>query len=71
MYTSCLCVSVSLPLSGSIAPGQRVSVKLSFTPKRAGIRQLLVDFDSDRLQDVKGVAKLVVRKTSPSYFSTL
>uniref|UniRef100_A0A8C4Z8Z0 Transglutaminase 2, like n=1 Tax=Gadus morhua TaxID=8049 RepID=A0A8C4Z8Z0_GADMO len=56
-------------ISGSIAPGQRVSLELSFTPMRAGVREFLVDFDSDRLQDVKGVATLVVRKTSPSYSS--
>ncbi|XP_059916972.1 protein-glutamine gamma-glutamyltransferase 2-like isoform X5 [Gadus macrocephalus] len=56
-------------ISGSIAPGQRVSVELSFTPMRAGVREFLVDFDSDRLQDVKGVATLVVRKTPPSYSS--
>ncbi|CAL8324168.1 unnamed protein product [Gadus morhua 'NCC'] len=55
-------------ISGSIAPGQRVSVELSFTPMRAGVREFLVDFDSDRLQDVKGVATLVVHKTPPSYF---
>uniref|UniRef100_A0A8C4Z889 Transglutaminase 2, like n=1 Tax=Gadus morhua TaxID=8049 RepID=A0A8C4Z889_GADMO len=58
-------------ISGSIAPGQRVSVELSFTPMRAGVREFLVDFDSDRLQDVKGVATLVVRKTSPSYSSMM
>uniref|UniRef100_A0A8C5FPI3 Transglutaminase 2, like n=1 Tax=Gadus morhua TaxID=8049 RepID=A0A8C5FPI3_GADMO len=51
--------------------GQRVSVELSFTPMRAGVREFLVDFDSDRLQDVKGVATLVVRKTSPSYSSMM
>ncbi|CAL8357357.1 unnamed protein product [Lota lota] len=54
-------------VSGSIAPGQRVSVELTFTPMRPGVRELLVDFDSDRLQDVKGVATLVVRKTSPLF----
>ena len=45
-----------------------MSVELSFTPMRAGVREFLVDFDSDRLQDVKGVATLVVHKTPPSYF---
>lgn len=29
---------------------------------RTGVRKLLVDFDSDRLKDVKGVVSVVVRK---------
>lgn len=52
-------------LSGDVAPGQKVSVSLSFTPVRTGVRKLLVDFDSDRLKDVKGVTTVVVRKNSP------
>ncbi|XP_033823458.1 protein-glutamine gamma-glutamyltransferase 2 [Periophthalmus magnuspinnatus] len=48
-----------------IAPGQKVSVKLLFTPMKTGVRKLMVDFDSDRLKDVKGVATLVVRKRNP------
>uniref|UniRef100_A0A672FPJ7 protein-glutamine gamma-glutamyltransferase n=1 Tax=Salarias fasciatus TaxID=181472 RepID=A0A672FPJ7_SALFA len=47
---------------GDISAGQTVSVKLSFSPMRTGVRNLLVDFDSDRLKDVKGFAKVVVRK---------
>ncbi|MED6263831.1 Protein-glutamine gamma-glutamyltransferase 2 [Characodon lateralis] len=49
-------------VEGVISPGQKVSVKISFTPMRTGVRTLLVDFDSDRLKDVKGVASVVVRK---------
>ncbi|XP_023277099.1 protein-glutamine gamma-glutamyltransferase 2-like [Seriola lalandi dorsalis] len=49
-------------VDGDISPGQKVSVKLSFKPMRAGVRKLLVDFDSDRLKDVKGVTTVVVRK---------
>lgn len=49
-------------VNGAISPGQKVSVKLSFSPVRTGVRKLLVDFDSDRLKDVKGVATVVVRK---------
>uniref|UniRef100_A0A8C6SN21 protein-glutamine gamma-glutamyltransferase n=1 Tax=Neogobius melanostomus TaxID=47308 RepID=A0A8C6SN21_9GOBI len=45
-----------------IAPGQTVSVTIPFYPARTGVRQILVDFDSDRLKDVKGVAPVVVRK---------
>ncbi|XP_053175219.1 protein-glutamine gamma-glutamyltransferase 2 [Scomber japonicus] len=46
----------------NIAPGQKVSVKLSFKPIRTGVRKLVVDFDSDRLKDVKGAATVVVHK---------
>lgn len=55
--------------SGDVAPGQKVSVKFSFSPMRAGVRKLMVDFDSDRLKDVKGVGTVVVRKkyTRPFY----
>uniref|UniRef100_A0A4W6DDJ8 protein-glutamine gamma-glutamyltransferase n=1 Tax=Lates calcarifer TaxID=8187 RepID=A0A4W6DDJ8_LATCA len=49
-------------VDGDVAPGQKVSVSLSFSPTRVGVRRLLVDFDSDRLKDVKGVATVVVRK---------
>ncbi|XP_015242700.1 PREDICTED: protein-glutamine gamma-glutamyltransferase 2-like [Cyprinodon variegatus] len=49
-------------VDGVISPGQKVSVKITFTPMRTGIRKLLVDFDSDRLKDVKGVTSMVVRK---------
>ncbi len=49
-------------ISGEVAPGQKVKVELSFLPVRAGVRKLLVDFDSDRLKDVKGVATVVVRQ---------
>ncbi|XP_037621885.1 protein-glutamine gamma-glutamyltransferase 2 [Sebastes umbrosus] len=49
-------------VKGDIAPGQKVSVKLSFSPVRTGTKKLLVDFDSDRLKDVKGVATVLVRK---------
>ncbi|XP_013883927.1 protein-glutamine gamma-glutamyltransferase 2 [Austrofundulus limnaeus] len=44
----------------AIAPGEKVTVHVSFTPSRAGVRKLLVDFDSDRLKDVKGDATVVV-----------
>ncbi|XP_042631268.1 protein-glutamine gamma-glutamyltransferase 2-like isoform X2 [Cyprinus carpio] len=46
---------------GKIEPGQAVTVKFSFKPTRAGLRKLLVDFDSDRLRDVKGEATIIVR----------
>uniref|UniRef100_A0A4W4FZN2 protein-glutamine gamma-glutamyltransferase n=1 Tax=Electrophorus electricus TaxID=8005 RepID=A0A4W4FZN2_ELEEL len=49
---------------GDIGPGQEVAVKFSFKPIRAGIRKLVVDFDSDILRDVKGEAMIIVRKKS-------
>ncbi|XP_075938352.1 protein-glutamine gamma-glutamyltransferase 2-like [Anarhichas minor] len=51
-----------IPVNGNIFPGQKVSVRLSFSPVRSGVKKLLVDFDSDRLKDVKGVATVVVHK---------
>uniref|UniRef100_A0A673M394 protein-glutamine gamma-glutamyltransferase n=1 Tax=Sinocyclocheilus rhinocerous TaxID=307959 RepID=A0A673M394_9TELE len=42
-----------------IEPGQAVTVKFSFKPTRAGLRKLLVDFDSDILRDVKGEATVI------------
>uniref|UniRef100_A0A672YBQ1 protein-glutamine gamma-glutamyltransferase n=1 Tax=Sphaeramia orbicularis TaxID=375764 RepID=A0A672YBQ1_9TELE len=45
-----------------VAPGQKVCVKLPLVPRRTGVKKLLVDFDSDMLKDVKGVATVIVRK---------
>uniref|UniRef100_A0A7N9AL23 protein-glutamine gamma-glutamyltransferase n=1 Tax=Mastacembelus armatus TaxID=205130 RepID=A0A7N9AL23_9TELE len=57
-----LLYATKVHVRGNVFPGQKVSVKLAFSPMRTGVRKLLVDFDSDRLKDVKGVATLVVRK---------
>ncbi|XP_034445045.1 protein-glutamine gamma-glutamyltransferase 2 [Hippoglossus hippoglossus] len=57
-----LLLSSAIYVKGDIAPGQKVAVKISFSPMRVGVRKLLVDFDSDRLKDVKGIATVVVRK---------
>ncbi|XP_061679400.1 protein-glutamine gamma-glutamyltransferase 2 [Syngnathoides biaculeatus] len=51
-----------IKMNSDIGPGQKVCVKLNFTPSRSGVRKFLVDFDSDRLKDVKGVATVVVGK---------
>ncbi|KAJ8281192.1 hypothetical protein GJAV_G00064560 [Gymnothorax javanicus] len=51
-----------IPVTEEISPGQEIMVKTSFRPTRPGLRKLLVDFDSDRLRDVKGVATVMVRK---------
>ncbi|KAK7891938.1 hypothetical protein WMY93_023901 [Mugilogobius chulae] len=57
-----LLAATNVLVKGDISPGQKVSAKISFIPMRTGVRKLIVDFDSDRLKDVKGVANLVVRK---------
>ncbi|XP_068595602.1 protein-glutamine gamma-glutamyltransferase 2 [Brachionichthys hirsutus] len=54
--------ATEIHVKGDVAPGMKVKVKLSFSPMRTGIRNLLVNFDSDRLKDVKGVTTLIVRK---------
>ncbi|KAM9753266.1 protein-glutamine gamma-glutamyltransferase 2 [Menidia menidia] len=56
--------ATQIHVDGDVSPGQRLAVRLAFAPSRAGVRRLLVDFDSDRLRDVKGVATVVVRKSS-------
>ncbi|XP_063052462.1 protein-glutamine gamma-glutamyltransferase 2-like [Engraulis encrasicolus] len=48
--------------SNAIQPGEEVTVKHSFKPMRYGMRKLLVDFDSDKLMDVKGETILMVRR---------
>uniref|UniRef100_A0A7N8WQJ1 protein-glutamine gamma-glutamyltransferase n=1 Tax=Mastacembelus armatus TaxID=205130 RepID=A0A7N8WQJ1_9TELE len=57
-----LLYATKVHVRGNVFPGQKVSVKLAFSPMRTGVRKLLVDFDSDRLKDVKGVATLVVQR---------
>ncbi|XP_076846962.1 protein-glutamine gamma-glutamyltransferase 2-like [Brachyhypopomus gauderio] len=57
-----LTAAQEIPSPGDIGPGQEVAVKFSFKPTRAGLRKLLVDFDSDRLKDVKGEATIIVWK---------
>ncbi|XP_037307040.2 protein-glutamine gamma-glutamyltransferase 2-like [Pungitius pungitius] len=57
-----LLVATEIPVSGDILPGQEVSVGLSFSPIRSGVRTLIVDFESNRLKDVKGVATVVVHR---------
>uniref|UniRef100_A0A1A8D056 protein-glutamine gamma-glutamyltransferase n=1 Tax=Nothobranchius kadleci TaxID=1051664 RepID=A0A1A8D056_NOTKA len=51
-----------LHVDGVITPGEKVTVKITFSPRKTGVKKLLVDFDSDRLRDVKGVAVMVVYK---------
>ncbi|XP_034540612.1 protein-glutamine gamma-glutamyltransferase 2 [Notolabrus celidotus] len=61
--------NTEIQVKGDISPGQKVSVKFAFSPVRTGVRKLLVDFDSDRLKDVRGVATVVVRKKYTTVFT--
>ncbi|XP_066541694.1 protein-glutamine gamma-glutamyltransferase 2-like [Hoplias malabaricus] len=45
----------------AIGQGKQIEVNIPFIPTRAGLRKLLVDFDSDRLRDVKGEATIIVQ----------
>ncbi|XP_061773048.1 LOW QUALITY PROTEIN: protein-glutamine gamma-glutamyltransferase 2 [Nerophis ophidion] len=49
-------------MNGEIGPGQKVSVMLTFTPTRPEARKLLVDFDSDRLKDVRDSLQFLFEK---------
>ncbi|KAG5273605.1 hypothetical protein AALO_G00153350 [Alosa alosa] len=57
-----LTAATEVPAPGNIGPGEEVTVKFSFKPMRPGLRKLVVDFDSDRLRDVKGEATVIVRR---------
>uniref|UniRef100_A0A668TBD4 Transglutaminase-like domain-containing protein n=1 Tax=Oreochromis aureus TaxID=47969 RepID=A0A668TBD4_OREAU len=59
--------STKIHVSGDISPGQTVSIVVSFSPMRTGVRKLLVDFDSDRLKDVKGVTTVVESQEVQKY----
>ncbi|CAN9498694.1 unnamed protein product [Ophioblennius macclurei] len=65
-----LLLAKKINADGDIPAGKTVSVSLSFSPTRTGVRSLLVDFDSDRLMDVKGFAKVVVRKRRRNWISS-
>ncbi|CAL8262466.1 unnamed protein product [Merluccius merluccius] len=52
--------TTEIRVSGTIMPQQNVTVQFTFMALRSGVRQFLVDFDSDILQDVKGVVMVVV-----------
>ncbi|XP_038659000.1 protein-glutamine gamma-glutamyltransferase 2-like [Scyliorhinus canicula] len=45
----------------SIAPGQEVKLRVNFTPQKSGLRKLTVDFDCNKLKDVKGFQNVIVR----------
>uniref|UniRef100_UPI00398E74B3 protein-glutamine gamma-glutamyltransferase 2-like n=1 Tax=Pristiophorus japonicus TaxID=55135 RepID=UPI00398E74B3 len=45
----------------SITPGQEVKVKVEFTPQKSGLRKLAVDFDCNKLKDVRGFKNVIIR----------
>ncbi|XP_051887232.1 protein-glutamine gamma-glutamyltransferase 2a [Pristis pectinata] len=45
----------------SIGPGQEVKIKAKFTPQKSGQRKLLVDFDCNKLKDVKGSKTVIIK----------
>ncbi|XP_058860040.1 protein-glutamine gamma-glutamyltransferase 2-like [Acipenser ruthenus] len=46
----------------SVSPGQEAKVKVYFTPKQSGLRKLVVDFNSNKLRDVKGYKNIIIGK---------
>uniref|UniRef100_UPI00398F1EEE protein-glutamine gamma-glutamyltransferase 2 n=1 Tax=Pristiophorus japonicus TaxID=55135 RepID=UPI00398F1EEE len=48
--------------AAAIRPGHEVVVNVFFTPSKTGLRKLMVDFDSNRLRDVKGSVNIIVRR---------
>ena len=47
---------------GTLGPQQEAKVKVDFTPTNAGLHKLLVDFDSDKLSNVKGFLNIDVKE---------
>ncbi|XP_069740737.1 protein-glutamine gamma-glutamyltransferase 2-like isoform X2 [Narcine bancroftii] len=47
----------------SIGPGQEVKVKAKFIPLKSGLRKLLVDFDCNKLKDVKGFKNVIIKSS--------
>ncbi|MGH0177607.1 UNVERIFIED_CONTAM: hypothetical protein FKN15_005110 [Acipenser sinensis] len=45
-----------------VSPGQEAKVKVYFTPKQSGLRKLVVDFNSNKLRDVKGYRNIIIGK---------
>ncbi|XP_029469348.1 protein-glutamine gamma-glutamyltransferase E-like [Rhinatrema bivittatum] len=59
-WSQCLCASAP-----SLNARDRIQIRFEITPFKAGERQLLVNFTSDKLQDVKGFAKIIVTDPTP------
>uniref|UniRef100_A0A8C4S026 protein-glutamine gamma-glutamyltransferase n=1 Tax=Erpetoichthys calabaricus TaxID=27687 RepID=A0A8C4S026_ERPCA len=59
-------------IPGAIKAGQQVVVSVSFQPTKPGLRKLLVDFETDRLKDIKGSTFVIIQgDVHTSQFSLL
>ncbi|XP_067856719.1 protein-glutamine gamma-glutamyltransferase 2-like [Heptranchias perlo] len=47
---------------GKLNPGEMTTNEASFIPKKMGLKKLTVDFDSDKLKDVKGYINIDVQE---------
>ncbi|XP_053103672.1 protein-glutamine gamma-glutamyltransferase 2 [Hemicordylus capensis] len=47
-------------LDSTIGPGEEAKVRVDFVPRQAGLRKLVVDFESDRLKGVKGYRNVII-----------
>lgn len=54
--------SISESLSSSVGPGEDAKAKVYFTPTRCGLRKLVVNFNSDKLCNVKGYRNVIIGK---------
>ncbi|XP_067904236.1 protein-glutamine gamma-glutamyltransferase 2-like [Heterodontus francisci] len=48
--------------AGTLNPGEVITKEASFIPKKVGLKKLTVDFDSDKLKDVKGYINIDISK---------
>ncbi|XP_041060188.1 protein-glutamine gamma-glutamyltransferase 2-like [Carcharodon carcharias] len=46
----------------NIAPNEEAKVKCDFVPYKSGMKKLLVDFDCDKLRDLKGSMNIIVQE---------
>ncbi|XP_037535036.1 protein-glutamine gamma-glutamyltransferase 2 [Nematolebias whitei] len=53
---------ISERLGCTVGPGEEAKVKIYFTPTHAGLRKLVVDFDSNKLSHVKGYRNVIIGK---------
>uniref|UniRef100_A0A672IZQ9 Protein-glutamine gamma-glutamyltransferase 2 n=1 Tax=Salarias fasciatus TaxID=181472 RepID=A0A672IZQ9_SALFA len=54
--------SISERLASTVGPGEDAKAKVYFTPTRSGLRKLVVNFDSDKLCNVKGYRNVIIGK---------
>ncbi|XP_078275091.1 protein-glutamine gamma-glutamyltransferase 2-like [Rhinoraja longicauda] len=48
----------------SIRPGTEVKVRAKFTPQKSGLRKLIVDFDCNKLKDLKGSKNVIIKPSN-------